>query len=251
MRFTSTTSADGVTGQSFTLNEIPGVLWTPDHAIGPRPLIAMGHGGGQHKRAPGITARAARFAAEGGFAVVAIDAPNHGDRPQDAAFTRVREELRAGMAAGREPAGVVAAMHDLLAGQAVADWQQVITAVQELEHVDNGPVGYWGVSMGTGLGVPLLAAEPRIGAAVLGLVGLSGLAEAAAKVTVPVQFLLQWDDELVPRDEGLALFGALASAEKTLHANLGGHRHIPTFEIDDARQFFSRHLSPDRPPLST
>ncbi len=142
-------------------------------------------------------------------------------------------------------------MHDLLAGQAVADWQQVITAVQELEHVGNGPVGYWGVSMGTGLGVPLLAAEPRIGAAVLGLVGLSGLAEAAAKVTVPVQFLLQWDDELVPRDEGLALFGALASAEKTLHANLGGHRHIPTFEIDDARQFFSRHLSPDRPPLST
>lgn len=251
MRFISTTSADGVTEQSFTVDEIPGVLWTPDQAAGPRPLIALGHGGGQHKRAPGIIARAVRFAAEGGFAVVAIDAPNHGDRPQDAAFTRVREELRAGMAAGQDPAGLVAAMHDLLAGQAVAEWQQVITAVQELEPVGAGPAGYWGVSMGTGLGLPLVAAEPRIRAAVLGLIGLPGLAEAAAQVTVPVQFLLQWDDELVPRDEGLALFGALASAEKTLHANLGGHRRIPTFEIDDARRFFSRHLRPDRPPLDT
>ncbi|HEX4257931.1 MAG TPA: alpha/beta hydrolase [Streptosporangiaceae bacterium] len=248
MRFTSTTSADGVTEQSFILDEIPGVLWTPDAATGPQPLIALGHGGGQHKRAPGIVARAVRFAAEGGFAVVAIDAPNHGDRPQDAAFTRVREELRAGMAAGQDPAGLVAAMHDLLAGPAVAEWQRVITAVQELDQVRAGAAGYWGVSMGTGLGVPLVAAEPRIQAAVLGLVGLPGLAEPAAQVTVPVQFLLQWDDELVPRDEGLALFGALASAEKTLHANLGGHRHIPTFEMDDARRFFSRHLRPDRPP---
>jgi len=28
----------------------------------------MGHGGGQHKQAPGIVARARRFAADGGFA---------------------------------------------------------------------------------------------------------------------------------------------------------------------------------------
>ena len=86
-------------------------------------------------------------------------------------------------------------MHDLLAGQAVADWQAVLTAVQELDHVGAGPVGYWGVSMGCGLGVPLLAAEPRIRAAVLGLLGVHGLAETAARVTVPVQFLLQWDDD--------------------------------------------------------
>ena len=251
MRFTSETSVNDVTEQSFTLDEIPGVLWTPDHVAGPRPLILLGHGGGQHKRAPGIAARAVRFAAEGGFAVVAIDAPHHGERPQGTTFTKAAGELRAAMAAGQDSAGLVAAMHDLLAGQAVAEWQQVITAVQELDQVNTGPAGYWGVSMGTGLGVPLLAAEPRIRAAVLGLLGVPGLTEAAAKVTVPVQFLLQWDDELVTRDQGLALFGALASAEKTLHANLGGHRHTPTFEIDDARRFFSRHLSVDRPPLTT
>src|SRR6185437_15508048 len=72
MRFTSATSSDGVTEQFFTLTtasgEVPGVLWTPDGDAGPRPLILMGHGGGQHKQAPGIVARARRFAADGGFA---------------------------------------------------------------------------------------------------------------------------------------------------------------------------------------
>jgi hypothetical protein len=34
---------------------------------------------------------------------------------------------------------------------------------------------------------------------------------AAARITVPVEFLLQWDDELIPRESGLALFDAFAS----------------------------------------
>src|ERR1700759_4305907 len=158
MRFTSESSADGVTEQSFTVDEIPGVLWTPDQVAGPRPLILLGHGGGQHKRAPGITARAVGFAADGGFAAAAIDAPSHGDRPPSAEFTRAAGELRAAMAAGRDLSGLVA-MHDLLADQAVADWQRVIGALQDLDRVDAGAIGYWGVSMGTGLGVRLLAAR--------------------------------------------------------------------------------------------
>lgn len=244
MRFTSISqaSSDGVTEQLFTIGEIPGVLWTPEHATGPRPLILMGHGGGQHKKALGIPARAGRFVDEGGFAVAAIDAPNHGDRPKDEEFVRVATENRARMGAGEDTAALVAALHELMAGQAVAEWQAVITAVQELDHVGAGPVGYWGVSMGCGLGVPLLAAEPRVRAAVLGLLGVHGLAETAARVTAPVQFLLQWDDDRVPRAQGLALFDALASAEKTLHANPGKHGEIPGFETDSSLRFFTRHL---------
>jgi dienelactone hydrolase len=244
MRFTSIseTSSDGVTEQLFTVGEIPGVLWTPPHAAGPRPLILMGHGGGQHKKAPGIAARAGRFVAEGGFAVTAIDAPNHGDRPKDEEFVRLATGNRARMAAGQDTAALVAGMHDLMAGQAVAEWQAVITAVQELDYVGAGPAGYWGMSMGCGLGVPLLAAEPRVRAAVLGLLGVHGLAGTAARVTVPVQFLLQWDDDRVPRAQGLALFDALASAEKTLHANPGRHGEIPGFETDSSLRFFARHL---------
>jgi hypothetical protein len=58
-----------------------------------------------------------------------------------------------------------------------------------------------------------------------------------------VQFLVQWDDERVPRAQSLALFDALASAEKTLHANPGKHgAEIPAFELDSALRFFARHL---------
>lgn len=209
MRFTSQTSSDGVTEQFFTFNEIPGVLWTPEGASGSRPLILLGHGGGQHKTAPGIVSRARRFAAAG-FAVVAIDAPNHGDRPQDEEFGRIAAGMRAGMAASESPGALVAGMHSYLAGQAVADWQAVLTAVQRLGQVGAGPVGYCGMSMGCGLGIPLIAAEPRIRAAVLGLLGVQGLAEDAARITVPVQFLVQWDDQMVRRDQGLALFDAMA-----------------------------------------
>jgi dienelactone hydrolase len=244
MRFTSisATSSDGVTEQSFTLGEIPGVLWTPQHATGPRPLILMGHGGGQHKKAPGVLARARRFAAAGGFAVAAIDAPNHGDRPKEEELSAKAAENGARIAAGEDVAPLVAAMHALVADRMVADWAAVITALQELDHVGAGPVGYWGVSMGGGLGVPLVAAEPRIRAAVLGLLGVIGLAETAARITVPVQFLLQWDDDRVPRAQGLALFDALASPEKTLHANPGKHGEIPAFETGSSLEFFIRHL---------
>ncbi len=92
MRFTSQTSLDGVIEQHFTLPlssaEIPGVLWTPETATGTRPLFVMGHGGGQHKTAPGIVARARHFATGAGYAVVAVDAPAHGDRPRTAKHDR-------------------------------------------------------------------------------------------------------------------------------------------------------------------
>lgn len=91
--------------------------------------------------------------------------------------------------------------------------------------------------------MPLAAAEPRITAAVFGVLGHESLTEAAGNVTVPVQFLLQWDDELVERQSGLALFDAFASTEKTLHANSGTHLQVPRFEIDSAARFFARHLS--------
>jgi fermentation-respiration switch protein FrsA (DUF1100 family) len=84
--------------------------------------------------------------------------------------------------------------------------------------------------------------EPRVRAAVLGLGGAEVSAGAAARITVPVEFLVQWDDERVPRTEGLALFDALASAEKTLHANPGKHGEVPAFEIDSTLRFFARHL---------
>jgi dienelactone hydrolase len=243
MRFISQTSLDGVTEQLFTLGEVPGVLWAPEGAVGSRPLILIGHGGGQDKKAPGVVSRARRFVAEGGFAVAAIDAPNHGERPRNPEFDRIASVNRARMAAGEDPAELVAAMHALVAGQVIAEWQAALTALQQLGHVGAGPAGYWGVSMGGGLGVPFVAAEPRVRAAVLGLAGSPGLTGTAARITVPVQFLVQWDDERIPRAQSLAVFDAFGSAEKTLHANPGRHADLPRFETDSSLRFFTRHLN--------
>ncbi|TQS29303.1 dienelactone hydrolase family protein [Microbispora sp. KK1-11] len=242
MRFISETSSDGVREQLFTLDEIPGALWTPEGTTGARPLVLMGHGGGRHKKAADIVARARRFVAECGFAVAAVDVPGHGDRPKDERYDKIATENQARVAAGEEPAPLIAAFQALVARQTVPEWRAVLTALQRLEHVGTGPVGYWGVSLGCGLGVPFVAAEPRVRAAVLGLGGALASAEAAARITVPVQFLLQWDDDRMPRAQGLALFDALASTEKTLHANPGKHGEIPEFETDSSLRFFERHL---------
>ncbi|MFI9235399.1 dienelactone hydrolase family protein [Streptomyces sp. NPDC053079] len=244
MRFTSKTCSNGICEQLFLLGEIPGVLWTPEDA-GTRPLIVMGHGGGQHKKAPDIMGLAHRFVTECGFAVVAVDVPGHGDRPTHEEYNRIASENQSRVEAGEELAPLIAGFQALVARQTVPEWQAVLDAVQQLDHVGAGPVGYWGVSLGCGLGVPFVAAEPRVRAAVLGLGGASASAPAgdAARITVPVEFLVQWDDERVPRDQSLALFDALASAEKTLHANPGKHGDIPAFELDSTLKFFSRNLA--------
>ncbi|WP_329500164.1 alpha/beta hydrolase [Kitasatospora herbaricolor] len=242
MRFTSRTSSDGVIEQTFTLGGIPGALWTPDRPPATRPLILLGHGGGRHKKSPDILARAHRFVTEGGFAVAAVDVPGHGDRPTDEELDRIATANQARIAAGADPAPLIAGFQALVARRTVPEWQAVLDAVQRLDRVGAGPVGYWGVSLGCGLGVPFVAAEPRVRAAVLGLGGALSSAGAAARITVPVRFLLQWDDERVPRAQGLALFDAFGAAEKTLHANPGGHGELPPGETEDSLRFFARHL---------
>jgi dienelactone hydrolase len=243
MRFDSETSTDGVTERLFTLGEVPGAVWAPAGATGPRPLVLLGHGGGTHKTHPSTVARARRYVTGLGFAVAAIDAPGFAGRParpEYEPFTAEIEELRA---AGKPPGGALARRGAVAAKLAVPEWRATIDALTSLPWTGEGqPVGYYGVSLGTALGLPLVAAEPRITAAVLGLMGAQTLAETAASITVPVEFHLQWDDELVPRAEGLALFDALGSKEKTLHANPGGHGDVPRFEADSTERFFARHL---------
>jgi dienelactone hydrolase len=242
MRFICETSSGGVRERLFTHGEIPGVLWTSEGAVGTCPLILMGHGGGQHKKAPGLVTLARRFVAECGFAVVAADVPGHGDRPEDERYSRIAAENQARVEAGEELAPLIAGFQALVARQTVPEWRTVLDAVRQLGDVGAGPVGYWGVSLGCGLGVPFVAAEPRVRAAVLGLGGALASAEAAARITIPVEFLVQWDDERVPRTQSLALFDALASAEKTLHANPGKHMEVPAFELDSTLRFFTSHL---------
>jgi dienelactone hydrolase len=244
MRFLDETSADGMTMRLFTLGDVPGAVWAPADATGPRPLVLLGHGGGGHKTDASVTGRARRLVLGRGWAVAAIDAHGFAGRPVPAEYEPLNTEIEELRAAGKPIGEAVARRAAVAAKYVVPEWRAAIDALAGLDWIGaDGPVGYWGVSLGTALGLPLVAAEPRITAAVLGLMGGWNLAQIAAQVTIPVQFHLQWDDELVPRADGLALFDALGSAGKTLHANPGRHGDTPRFEADNCERFFVRHLS--------
>ncbi|HEY3873444.1 MAG TPA: alpha/beta hydrolase [Actinocrinis sp.] len=263
--FTAETSSDGVIERDFTVGEVTGALWSPAEGRHRAPLVLVGHGGGMHRKSPAVIGRAYRlvtgsgkpetaprkpgrehhFAAEGGFTVAAIDAPGHGGRPRTAQDEQEIAALYRARRAGEPEAPIIVRYNADLAERAVPEWRATLDALQELPEIGaDGPVGYWGIGVGTAIGIPLVADEPRITAAVFGPHWPDALAEPARRITVPVEFDLQWDDEHIPREAGLALFDAFASQEKTLHANAGKHRSLPRFEADSAVRFFIRHLRP-------
>ncbi|MEU6443618.1 dienelactone hydrolase family protein [Streptomyces sp. NPDC047046] len=244
MRFlSSATAQEGVREQFFSVAEVPGVLWTPEGAAGPRPLVFLGHGGGRHKTAPEIRDLARRFVRGPGYAAVCVDVPGHGERPVDPVYDDLARANQRRVAEGAELAPLMAEFQALVARQTVPEWRAVLDAVRELPYVGERAAGYWGVSLGCGLGVPFVAAEPRVRAAVLGLGGAAANATEAARVSVPVRFLLRWDDERVPRADGLSLFEAIGSADKALHARPSTHSAPPEkYELDDDVRFLVRHL---------
>jgi pimeloyl-ACP methyl ester carboxylesterase len=241
--FTAETSSDGVLERDFTMGEVPGVLWSPASGSDRAPLVLMCHGGGRDKKAPGMVGRAHRFVTQCGFNVAAIDAPGHGSRPRTAYDEQEIAALREAQGAGEPVGPIVVRYNAQLAERAVPEWRATLDALEELTEIGaDGPVGYLGINMGTAIGVPLTAADSRITAAVFGQFWPESLVEAARRVTIPIEFVLQWDDEHIERQAGLALFDAFASKEKTLHANAGKHKELPRFEADSATRFFARHL---------
>lgn len=47
---------DGVTERDFALDEIPGILWTPEPSSTPAPLILLGHPGDLRRMHPRLAA---------------------------------------------------------------------------------------------------------------------------------------------------------------------------------------------------
>lgn len=243
MRFTSERHLDDhVFEREFTLGEIPGVLWTPGSASAPAPLILLGHPGGLRTMYPRLLARARHSVAEG-FAAATIELPGGGDRPRFAAVEEARADLHRALAAG-EPVddGIVDRLVLPLVDEAVPEWRAALDALLALPEI-GGPVGYAGGVIA--IGVRMAAVEPRIAAALLfaGSYVPRALFDEARQVTIPLHVLLQWDDEGNDRQVALELFDAFGSAEKMLHANMGGHTGVPQFEGDAAYRFFARHLT--------
>ena len=259
VKVTDDNTQDGVRARRFELvterETVPGMVWTPDGAAGPRPKVLFGHGGSQHKKARNIVAMARALVTDHGFAAVAIDAVGHGDRVTEAERERgrraaaERERARQRGAETGDPiqrARTATGTFSRIFLDTVKDWVEVLDAVEDLAEVGSGPTGWWGVSMGTGVGLPFVAREPRFSCAAFGLASASPenhrSRELAASITIPVLFLAQADDGGHPVPDALRLWESLGSAEKSLHLNPGPHVGIPAFERDASVAFFARHL---------
>lgn len=266
MHVTSEQTEMNVTEQRFTLQiegeSVPGIMWKPADAVGRRPVILLGHGGTQHKRVPNVLGLARGLVRHQGYAAVAIDAPGHGDRitdPEAAEAMRRRLGSRlTGGGSGSRPMTMSpeqAKQMQERSAKGVREWKAVVDAL-EAGDVADGRYGYWGLSMGCAIGLPFVASEPRVQAAVLGLSGLgdrpgaAAFGEAAGRLTVPILFIFQWDDELMTRESGLALFDAIGSKDKSMHINPGGHVEVPRFERLAAEMFYVRTLGTVDAPVA-
>jgi len=237
------TTSPGLLEREFRLRvqgrDVPGVVWLPASAEGKRPLVLVGHGGTAHKRADFVLDIVGPLVRNHGFVVAAIDGPVHGDRRDDAASEdQVRDEFREAW----ERSDTISPM--------VADWQAVLDALCVLPQVNPAAVAWYGVSMGTAYGLPLVAAEGRIKAAVLGMWGTSRprserLLQDAARVQCAVLFVLKWHDDNFPRDGQVELFDAFSCADRRMVVYPGGHTDPDSVQREDFVSFLVRKLGED------
>jgi len=221
-----------LTEREFELNvegrTVPGVVWSEGEREPGAPIVLLGHGGTTHKKADYLV-QVAMLLARRGVLAMAIDGPGHGER----AGVHDPNDLNAFENAWNEGGGTDAV---------VADWSAALDFVSS--ELETGKTGYWGLSMGTMMGLPVVASDDRIAVALLGLMGNWGpnadrLMADAPNVGCPMRFLLQWDDEVVPRAACLELFSTIGSKRKTLHANPGPHSAVPAFEIRDSTDYLA------------
>ena len=221
---------------------VTGAVWVPEKPLD-NALIAFGHGAsGDRYQAP--IPYMANTLSTLGYTSVAMDGPVHG--------------LRQVGPGGREALGPElkrqTAVDDM-----VTDWAVAIDAVKSKCALETNRFAYFGLSMGSIFGIPLLAERSRnqsnVTVAVLGLLGTTGavaqfadrLNEDANAISCPLLYLMQLEDELFPRDGYLELFDSLGSQDKRIHANPGLHPEIPAEEINSAVDFLSKHLEGEVP----
>ncbi len=226
--------------------DVTGAIWLPkqrvnkteDGSADTSRLICCGHGAsGDRYQAP-IPYLANRFVNETGSPVLSLDGPVHG--------------LRQTGEGGRKAFFPEFQREDALKDM-TRDWHLAIAAAQTLPAIEGQELAYFGLSMGSIFGFPLIASREDFGLAVLGLFGIqdsfphaSEFLVAAQKISCPVLFLMQLEDELFNREGYLKAFDALASEDKRIHANPGLHPDVPQEEIDFAFEFLNTSHSNKR-----
>ena len=215
---------------------VTGAIWLPSSTTKTPSFVLCGHGASGDRYQEPIPYLAKQLGKRKDTAILSIDGPVHG--------------LRIIAPGGRE-AFFREMQSPNFIDHMVRDWNIAYKTITVEYEFKPNRLGYFGLSMGTMFGIPLLASNLNFDTAVIGLCGSSGAAssirerllEDAAKIAHPVFFIMQLEDELFDREGYLALFDAIKTKDKRLHANPGLHPEVPAEEIDFSIDFLNQHLT--------
>lgn len=161
-------TVDGIVDESLTPQgqyDIPVVVYVPKVGTAPFPTMIYGHGlGGDRFQASGL----ADFAALDGMAVVAIDAPKHGNHPDPPGFNPVLDFFGLSLDLS-DPLDALALRDNFRrAGYDKLQLHQMLLAGVDLSgspapELDPSSLHYLGVSLGGLMGPQLAAFAPELG----------------------------------------------------------------------------------------
>jgi predicted esterase len=196
----------------------------------------VGHGGSGHKTSDLVLDAVKELVEPLKIAVLAIDGPVHGARRVDSKDgVAVRQEFRDLWSRG----GEVDAM--------VEDWKAALDNVCSRPEIDSKRIAWYGISMGTAYGLPVIAADARIRAAVLGMWGTcrkpsERLEKDALNVLIPVLFQTKSEDEIFTVEGQSALFNLLKSSNKRIVSYPGGHTDPKGKQLEETIEFLQNYL---------
>jgi len=224
-------------------DRVPGRLLLPADRQDPFPLILAQHGAGGAKDADYMDTACLPWV-RGGAAVASIDFPLHGERASPKLSERILSlfEARSGLSP------FDAELWIGFVRQAVIDLRRTTDAMAELPEVDAGRIAYAGFSLGTILGAPFCAEEPRIKAATLAIGG-GGIGPVASDpvghiprfAPRPVLFVSAARDERIPRESAEALHEAARHPKEVLWFDCT-HSELPGAALKAMWRFLEKHL---------
>jgi len=199
-------------------------------------VVAM-HGRRGHRRVPYVRGAAKRWSRDG-LAVVAFDAPYHGDRALD----QIPDPAR------NEP----------FLTQTVGDLRRWCSAVGSDDRLAGVPIGYLGFSMGVLVGVPFMAVERRVRAGVFVVGGATGTGRTDPATYAPqirdrpVLMVCADRDEFFNRASVTALYEAFGGSQELLQfpGTHGSWQH-PGRRYRAMFDFLHAHLPPHAREIAT
>jgi dienelactone hydrolase len=224
-------------------DRVPGRLLLPLTASEPPPVVILQHGAHGSKEADYLDVSAGPWV-QRGAAVASIDFPLHGERASEKLSQRVLETLAPDR--GSDPLG--ARLWVEFVHQAVIDLRRTLDALEQMADVDARRTTYAGFSLGTILGVPFCAADPRPRAAALAIGGggfgppeVDPVRHVGRIAPRPVLFVNATRDERIPRAAAEALHEA-ARDPKHVYWFEATHSELPGVALKAMWTFLASHL---------